>query len=111
MTEAIKEFAQSDEKIIEIEIETLRPFKDHPFQVKDDKEMYLLKESIEKYGILNPSIVRSVPDSVYEIISEHRRKHAAELLGILIPFSVRGRDQRYIDGFHFPLPRNVYYQY
>lgn len=81
MTETIKEFVQPDEKIIEIEIERLRPFKDHPFQVKDDKEMYLLKESIEKYGILNPLIVRPVPDGVYEIISGHRRKHAAELLG------------------------------
>lgn len=50
-------------------------------QVKDDKEMYLLKESIEKYGILNPLIVRPVPDGVYEIISGHRRKHVAELLG------------------------------
>lgn len=49
--------------------------------MKDDKEMYLLKESIEKYGILNPLIVRPVPDGVYEIISGHRRKHAAEILG------------------------------
>ena len=45
-----------------IEIERLRPFKEHPFQVKDDKEMFLLQESIEKYGILNPLIVRPVPD-------------------------------------------------
>lgn len=81
MTKTIKEFVQPDEKIIEIEIERLRSFKDHPFQVKDDKEMYLLKESIEKYGILNPLIVRPVPDGVYEIISGHRRKHAVELLG------------------------------
>lgn len=81
MTETIKEFVRPDEKIIEIEIERLRPFKDHPFQVKDDKEMYLLKESIEKYGILNSLIVRPVPDGVYEIISGHRREHAAELLG------------------------------
>lgn len=81
MTETVKEFVQSDEKIIEIEIERLRSFKNHPFQVKDDKEMHLLKESIEKYGILNPLIVRPVPDGVYEIISGHRRKHAAELLG------------------------------
>lgn len=57
MTKTIKEFVQPDEKIIEIEIERLRSFKDHPFQVKDDKEMYLLKESIEKYGILNGSKV------------------------------------------------------
>ena len=83
MTEVMKEFIQKNEgeKIIEIEIERLRSFKNHPFQVKDDKEMYLLKESIEKYGILNPLIVRPVPDGVYEIISGHRRKHAAELLG------------------------------
>ena len=82
MTEVTKEFIpkNEDEKIIEIEIERLCSFKNHPFQVKDDKEMHLLKESIEKYGILNPLIVRPVPD-VYEIISGHRRKHAAELLG------------------------------
>lgn len=67
MTEVMKEFIQKNEgeKIIEIEIERLRSFKNHPFQVKDDKEMYLLKESIEKYGILNPLIVRPVPDGVY----------------------------------------------
>ena len=54
MTEVTKEFIQKneDEKIIEIEIERLRSFKNHPFQVKDDNEMHLLKESIEKYGIL-----------------------------------------------------------
>ena len=61
--------------------DSLRPFKEHPFQVKDDKEMFLLQESIEKYGILNPLIVRPVPDGYYEIISGHRRKHAAEKLG------------------------------
>lgn len=72
MTETIKEFVQSDEKIIESEIERLRPFKNHPFQVKDDKEMYLLEENIEKYGILNLLIVRTVPDGVYEIISGHK---------------------------------------
>ena len=72
---------RNEERIIEIEIERLRPFKEHPFQVKDDKEMFLLQESIEKYGILNPLIVRPVPDGYYEIISGHRRKHAAEKLG------------------------------
>ena len=41
---------EKEERIIEIEIERLRPFKEHPFQVKDDKEMFLLQESIEKYG-------------------------------------------------------------
>ena len=83
MTEAMKGFIQKNEKekIIEIEIERLRSFKNHPFQVRDDNEMHLLKESIEKYGILTPLIVRPVPDGVYEIIAGHRRRHAADLLG------------------------------
>ena len=49
--------------------------------MKDDKEMFLLQESIEKYGILNSLIVRPVLDGYYEIISGHRRKYAAEKLG------------------------------
>ncbi len=81
MTEPHRQSGENEERIIEIEIERLRPFKEHPFQVKDDKEMFLLQESIEKYGILNPLIVRPVPDGYYEIISGHRRKHAAEKLG------------------------------
>ena len=70
-----------DEKVIEIEVERLRTFRDHPFKVQDDKEMHLLKESIKQYGVLNPLVVRPVPDGVYEIISGHRRKYAAEQLG------------------------------
>ena len=81
MTEPNRQSGENEERIIEIEIERLRPFKEQPFQVKDDKEMFLLQENIEKYGILNPLIVRPVPDGYYEIISGHRRKHAAEKLG------------------------------
>ena len=81
MTEPNRQSRENEEKIIEIEIERLRPFKEHPFQVKDDKEMFFLQESIEKYGILNPLIVRPVPDGYYKIISGHRRKYAAEKLG------------------------------
>ena len=81
MAEPNRQSGENEERIIEIKIERLRPFKEHPFQVKDDKEMFLLQESIEKYGILNPLIVRTVPDGYYEIISGHRRKHAAEKLG------------------------------
>ena len=85
---------EQEERIIEIEIERLRPFKEHPFQVKDDKEMHLLKESIEKYGILNPLIVRPIPDGVYEIISGHRRKYAAEKLGYRkVPVIIRVMDE------------------
>ena len=62
MTEPNRQSGENEERIIEIEIERLRPFKEHPFQVKDDKEMFLLQESIEKYGILNPLIVRPVLD-------------------------------------------------
>ena len=63
MTEPNRQSGESEERIIEIEIERLRPFKEHPFQVKDDKEMFLLLESIEKYRILNPLSVRPVPDA------------------------------------------------
>ena len=67
-----------DEKVIEIEIERLRSFKDHPFKVNDDKEMHLLKDSIKQYGVLNPLIVRPVPDGVYEIIlvTEENMRHS-----------------------------------
>ena len=49
MTEPNRQSEENEERIIEIE--RLRPFKEHPFQVKDDKEMFLFQESIEKYGI------------------------------------------------------------
>ena len=94
MTNIEKPSNEQEERIIEIEIERLRPFKEHPFQVKDDKEMHLLKESIEKYGILNPLIVRPIPDGVYEIISGHRRKYAAEKLGYRkVPVIIRVMDE------------------
>lgn len=94
MTDMKKSSNKQEERIIEIEIERLRPFKEHPFQVKDDKEMHLLKESIEKYGILNPLIVRPIPDGVYEIISGHRRKYAAEKLGYRkVPVIIRVMDE------------------
>ena len=75
MTEVTKEFIpkNEDEKIIEIEIERLCSFKNHPFQVKDDKEMHLLKESIEKYGILNPLIY--LPMTVSRIFPVMRRSY------------------------------------
>lgn len=72
---------EEKEKIIEIEIERLRDFKEHPFQVKDDEEMRQLKNSISEYGVLNPLIVRPRPEGVYEIISGHRRKYASQKLG------------------------------
>ena len=79
MTEPNRQSGEKEERIIEIEIERLRPFKEHPFQVKDDKEMFLLQESIEKYGILNPLIVRLSPEVSENVhtggLSERRRCH------------------------------------
>ena len=69
-----------DEKVVEIEIERLRDFKNHPFKVQADSQMKELQESIKKYGILNPLIVRPRPEVFYEIISGHRRKYAAQQL-------------------------------
>lgn len=79
-----------EERVIEIEIERLRDFQNHPFKVKTDQQMSQLIESMEHYGILNPLIVRPVLDGAYEIISGHRRKYAAEKLGYRkIPVIIR----------------------
>lgn len=72
---------EQDEKVVEIEMERLVPFNNHPFKVILDNQMQELQDSIKKYGILNPIIVRPRPEGVYEIISGHRRKCAAERLG------------------------------
>ena len=70
-----------DERVVEIEVERLRDFCNHPFKVIEDQQMLLLIDSIGKYGILNPLIVRPLPEGVYEIVSGHRRKYAAIKLG------------------------------
>ena len=76
-----KNLCVSDERIVEIETERLRGFRNHPFKVRFDNQMVQLKDSIEKYGVLTPLLVRPVPEGSYEIISGHRRKFAAEQLG------------------------------
>ena len=75
------ELLEEDEKVVEIELERLRGFENHPFKVRADSQMIELQESIRKYGILNPLIVRPKKDGCYEIISGHRRKFAAEKIG------------------------------
>ncbi len=69
-------------KLMNIKLEKLRPFEDHPYKVLDDESMTELVESIKEYGLLNRIIVRPLEDNPdeYEIISGHRRVHAAELL-------------------------------
>ena len=80
----------SDEKVVEIEMERLRTFTNHPFKVIDDSQMIELQDSIKKYGVLNPLIVRPRKEGYYEIISGHRRKYAAERLGYKkIPVIIR----------------------
>ena len=70
-----------DEKVVEIEMERLRAFSNHPFKVIGDSQMIELQDSIKKYGVLNPLIVCPKIEGYYEIISGHRRKYAAEKLG------------------------------
>ena len=67
--------------ISNIPLEKLKPFPNHPFQVKDDDSMRETVESIKSYGVLQPAIVRPSDDGSYEILSGHRRKHACELAG------------------------------
>ena len=79
-----------DEKVVEIEMEWLRAFPNHPFKVIGDSQMIELQDSIKKYGVLNPLIVRPKIEGYYEIISGHRRKYAAEKLGYKkIPVIIR----------------------
>ena len=81
-TEEIREDAQR-EKVQNIPLEELHPFKNHPFKVKDDEEMNTLIESIQTQGILSPMIVRPIEDTdEYEVVSGHRRLHAAQKAGI-----------------------------
>ena len=64
-----------------IPLEQLKPFKNHPFQVRDDEEFRRLVESIEIHGVIHPAVARQIGEECYELISGHRRKAACELLG------------------------------
>lgn len=84
------EVRDPDEKVVEIEMERLRAFPNHSFKVIGDSQMIELQDSIKKYGVLNPLIVRPKIEGYYEIISGHRRKYAAEKLGYKkIPVIIR----------------------
>ncbi len=81
------------ETVQRIPISDLRPFEGHPFKVLDDDSMAETVESIRQMGVANPLIVRPHPDGGYEIISAHRRHHAAELAGLdTLPAIVRELD-------------------
>ena len=84
---------QQREQVQQIPIGELFPFKNHPFKVLDDESMQRTVESVEQYGVLSPLIARPRPEGGYEIISGHRRKHAAELAGLdALPVIVRQMD-------------------
>ena len=85
---------QQREQVQQIPIGELFPFKNHPFKVLDDESMQRTVESVEQYGVLSPLIARPRPDGDgYEIISGHRRQHAAQLAGLdALPVIVRQMD-------------------
>ena len=85
--------SKNPEQVQGIPISKLHPFEGHPFKVLDDDSMAQTVESIRQMGIANPLIVRPDPDGGYEIISGHRRLHAAELAGLeTVPAIVRELD-------------------
>ena len=84
---------QQREQVQQIPIAELHPFTNHPFKVLDDESMQRTVESIEQYGVLSPLIARPRPEGGYEIISGHRRQHAAQLAGLdTLPVIVRQMD-------------------
>ena len=80
----------NEESAMDIEIEKIRPFKDHPFKVVDDDKMQDLVESIRVNGILSPVLIRPIGNDIYEMVSGHRRMHAASILGMeCVPAIIR----------------------
>ena len=81
------------EKVREIPLAELHPFKNHPFKVLDDESMQRTVESIARFGVLSPAIARPSPDGGYELVAGHRRHHACELVGMeTMPVIVRELD-------------------
>ena len=84
---------QQREQVQQIPIGELFPLKNHSFKVLDDESMQRTVESVEQYGVLSPLIARPRPEGGYEIISGHRRQHAAQLAGLdALPVIVRNMD-------------------
>mgnify|MGYP002513681713 CR=1 FL=1 len=81
------------EKVQNIPLSELYPFKNHPFHVRDDEEMDKMVDSIKEYGVMTPAIARPRPEGGYELISGHRRHHGAQRAGMeTIPCIVREMD-------------------
>ena len=87
------ETAAQGEQIQQVPVAELHPFKDHPFKVMDDEAMLKIVESVARFGLLTPLVVRPRQEGGYEIISGHRRQHAAQLAGLkTLPIIVRELD-------------------
>lgn len=87
------EIENSGERVQDINLEELHPFRNHPFKVKDDEEMEKTVESVKEYGVLTPAIARPREDGGYELISGHRRHRASELAGkTTMPVIIRDLD-------------------
>ena len=81
------------ERVQEIPLDQLKPFKNHPFKVRDDQRMLDTVDSIREYGVLVPAIARPDPEGSYELISGHRRKHGCEMAGLqTMPVIIRNLD-------------------
>ena len=81
------------EKVTEIPLVELHPFRNHPFKVQDDERMLDTAESIREYGVLVPAIVRPREEGGYEIVAGHRRKRGCEIAGLdTMPVIVRDLD-------------------
>ncbi len=84
------ENVREENQIVQIRVSQLRTFKKHPFKVRDDEKMQELVDSIRERGIVTPVVVRPTTDGEYELISGHRRTHAAGILGLeTVPAIVR----------------------
>jgi len=85
--------AVNGDTVVDIPLDELHPFRNHPFKVRDDADMEKTVESIQELGVLQPAIVRPDSDGGYEILSGHRRHHACEIAGLqTLPCIVRDLD-------------------
>lgn len=81
------------EKVREIPLLELHPFKNHPFKILDDEAMQKMEESVDQFGVLTPVIARPSPEGGYELVAGHRRHHACKLAGMkTMPVIVREMD-------------------
>lgn len=82
-TSQVERDSKGSSVIQSLPVASIAPFPNHPFGVRDDQEMEQLVESIQEHGILSPLTVRAASDGAFELISGHRRKHAAEIAGLV----------------------------